>query len=156
MQRDRSSGVDLARVAQIVGGFATAGAVFVGVTAGALTWWQVNESARSERRSTAMSIYARYLERAFEHPGLANPVDFGASAGSDPSLKYEWFVSNMLLAIERILEVDEAAEWDNAIAAQLCYHHKYLAQDTFQKYELKSYSIDLQRRIIVSNEARCS
>ena len=97
--------------------------------------WQVFASKRSQREATASELCGSYLELAVEYPLLAKADDsLFKDTNSQEFEQYEWFVSVMLHACERILDLAPEDEvWRKAIQAQITYHNRYIASSRFER-----------------------
>jgi hypothetical protein len=132
--------------------FAAAVTAVAAVVALVFGIWQVRASEASSREATAKQIWMNYELRGFEEPRFANPsiadIDYKARSfigDAEQFLKYEWFVSFMLLACEEVLRLG-GKDWENGVDDNLLSHWPYLGGPLFAPY-LKNMSAMMRRRL---------
>ena len=97
----------------------------------------------TSRKISAIDAYASYLELAFNHPLFSSGFQ---TLTKEQKEQYEWYVSRMLMACERILELRKSDKWKEAIKTQLRFHRDYLNSEDFSLY-MKHYPASLQEMI---------
>jgi Uri superfamily endonuclease len=131
-----------ADVGTLVGGFAAAIGIVVGLIAAGFAFGQMAAAKQSQREAIARGIYSNYLQLAMENPSFAR----GSQPAEDLEFeRYEWFVSYMLNACEHILLfVSDKSGWEQCVAAQLSYHVEYLTKNKwFVENAANHYSSEL-------------
>jgi hypothetical protein len=116
-------------------------------------FFTLRTNSRNQDKKQAFETYDAYLEKCYAEPKLANGFieipDYNPNYNQAPVefLKYEWLVSRLLLAGERILEITQNdVEWRTAIKSQTEAHKKYLSSEFFRG-ELGMYSPEIQEII---------
>ncbi|ALU44521.1 hypothetical protein [Pseudoalteromonas rubra] len=112
------------------------GIAALAVACGALiiAYRQYSISKTQARDIHAKNQYMGYLKLAFEHPKYAlasypenSPRYFEFYRNRDEYTRYEFYVSNLIFAVEQILELaDWNQSWEDTVVDQLKYHAIYL------------------------------
>lgn len=114
---------------------AYAAVVAAGIAAVALVIaaYQIRVTRLETRRTTAHQIYKDYLRLAMDHPEFSLASFPMESPRLQEILKddlkyeqYEFYVAQLLFAVEGILETCADAEWEATLTDQLSYHALYL------------------------------
>ncbi len=82
-----------------------------------------------QRELLARSAWARLMERALQHPDLADPRRW---TDASDQMQYERFVTALLSTAVEILAVNPTDAWRRMIKDDLGTHSDYLATDEFQ------------------------
>ena len=118
-------------IANMIKGYALAIGVVYAIYVVA-TWWTRKTTAdRIDRQTRATQAFARYLERAIEHPDLARP-QAGDAAKTGQRASYPWFVGYLLASAEEILLLDPTQQWRETLSRHLAPHRGYLASAAFR------------------------
>lgn len=106
------------------------------VACGALivAYRQYSNSKVQAHEIHAQSQYMEYLKLAFDNPKYslasypeASPRYYEFCDNRDEYIQYEFYVSNLIFAVEQILELaDWNQAWEDTIVDQLKYHAIYL------------------------------
>lgn len=126
-------------LAAIFGVLGTVGGVGVSV-------WRARIERRLQREVNAKRTYAGVLRMSFENPEYAEP---SKPLHDDPEkgVRYLWFVSNVLNALDEILLSTDEPIWRTTSALLVEHHLDWLSTDWFAKEELPTYSSELQQII---------
>lgn len=130
------------RLAQIVGGWATAVGVLLGIAALAGARIQIDAA----RKISSLETFKSFLDKAIEYPELAYPKLSGADENPETIEfeRYEWFVSYLLVACEQILTAHpDDKRWESACRSQMLVHDRYLTSAEFFKANEDHYSDEL-------------
>lgn len=125
----------LSELAQIASPIITLGAVIIAFNS-------FNTNRRHHNENLSEQIWRDYEKLAFDNPQFAPPTaslniaeqKFGHDEDGTMFVKYEWFVSIMLFACEKVLSsYDGVQDWNNSIRAQLAMHSAYINSERFSR-----------------------
>jgi hypothetical protein len=124
---------DLAAIGGVIGTVAGVG----------VSVWRSRVERLLQKEVNAKRTYAGVLMMSFEHPDYAEP---STPLHEDPAtrVRYFWFVSNVLNALDEILVSTPDLVWRETAGLLMKHHVAWLASDEFQKTELPTYSQDLK------------
>ncbi|MCV6636637.1 hypothetical protein [Candidatus Albibeggiatoa sp. nov. NOAA] len=119
--------------------------IFMAITtffAATIAFLQYKKSKNEARDINAKSLYMDYLKLAFDNPKFSlasypveNPRFSQIVVESDDYCQYEFYVSNLLFAIEEILNLaDWNNVWEETVIEQLTYHAIYLNSMDFPEH----------------------
>jgi hypothetical protein len=89
-------------------------------------------SERTARLAQADATWERYMEFAFQNPGLETG-NFNFRDGTSPAdVRYAWFVERGLFAGDQIVAIaPDDPQWQDAIAWEVDRHKRYILSNTF-------------------------
>ena len=109
--------------------WATIATPIVAAVAIGIALYQLKESRKESRRSSAYSIYTDYLQLCFDYQKYSGGFDITTQATQNEQYQYSWFVTKMLFAFEQILDVySDDEEWIKTIKSQLKRHKWHLCR----------------------------
>ncbi|SMY34243.1 hypothetical protein [Photobacterium andalusiense] len=114
-------------------------AFFVASGALLVAYWQYSISKTQARDLHAQNQYVGYLKLAFDNPKYSlasypegSPRYYEFYRTRDEYIRYEFYVSNLIFAVEQILELaDWNQTWEDTVVDQLKYHAIYLDSYAF-------------------------
>jgi hypothetical protein len=116
----------------------------IGTTAGVgVSVWRSRVERLLQKEVNAKRTYAGVLRLSFEHPEFAEP-DRPLHEEPEKRVRYFWFVSNVLNALDEILVSTPDKVWRETAALLIDHHVAWLSTDQFQRDELPTYSDDLK------------
>lgn len=108
--------------------WATIAAPIIAGLAIGIALYQLKESRKESRRSSAYAIYTDYLQLCFDHQKYSCGFTIESSSDEDELNQYRWFITRMLFAFEQILDVySDDEEWVTTIKSQLKRHEWHLS-----------------------------
>ena len=112
---------------------------------------QIRQSKSSSDNTEAQEAYRRYLELAIEYPGFASPNYLAIKQDYLLKEQYNWYVSYLLLAVEKIIDVTSGVgEWNQTIRLNVGYHAGILRDKSqFEDEQIACYSEYLREIIAV-------
>lgn len=131
-------------------------ATIAGVIGVAIGAWQLIAARSIQREATAVEIWNGYLRLALEFQSYAKPPDHltthGSVYGDGEEVAdfdgYEWYVSSMLFACERVLTLNKRDEdWLRTIRKQLALHWVYFQS---KEFDPALYSKEIQTMLRVA------
>jgi hypothetical protein len=116
---------------------------------------QLHSSREVQKEATAKELYKDYLLLAFQNPNYSSP-SYPIASPTYPSLKtdketfeqYEFYVSNMLFAIEEIHRLTDGDDWTEVLTDQIKYHALYLKENRIKESDSYKKTIDLIKKAI--------
>jgi hypothetical protein len=124
---------DLAAIFGVIGTIAGVG----------VSVWRSRVERLLQKEVNAKRTYAGVLRLSFEHPEFAEP-DRPLHEEAEKRVRYFWFVSNVLNALDEILVSTPDKVWRETAALLIDHHVAWLSTDQFQRDELPTYSDDLK------------
>lgn len=125
----------------------------IGTVAGVgVSVWRSRVERLLQKEVNAKRTYAGVLRMSFEHPEYAEP-DRPLHEDPEKRVRYFWFVSNVLNALDEILVSTSDPVWRETAGLLMKHHVIWLSSTEFQKSELPTYSDDL-RAIIKASVAK--
>jgi hypothetical protein len=107
---------------------------------------RVRTDRRLQREINSKRTWAGVLRLSFEHPEFAEPK---VSPHTDQalSMRYAWFVSNVLNGLDEILISTDELEWRNVARNMISIHRPWLSTTEIRDTELGTYGNELQELI---------
>ncbi len=136
----------LNHTANIIKGFAIAIGIAIAIGFVWLWWASRQRERKFELAARARAAYAAHLQRALQHPELADPMLGGLNSPIEIA-RYKHFVANLASTAGEILAIEPSQAWRETLARQLAPHQSYLASDEFRATTLADCTPEVQSLI---------
>lgn len=136
----------LNHTANIIKGFAIAIGIAIAIAFVWLWWASRQRERRFELAARARTAYAAHLQRALQHPELADPMLGGLNSPIEIA-RYKHFVASLVATANEILAVEPSQAWRETLARQFTTHQSYLGSDEFRSTTLADCTSEVQALI---------